>query len=71
MKYVIYEKSYIDRLGEKIEDETNIGDSESLNGVLELLEKKRNLKISLRTIYRSLKHQHPIKDKYLIFKIKM
>ena len=71
MKYVINEKSYIDRLGEKIEDETNIGDSESLNGILELLEKKRNLKISLRTIYRSLKHKHPIKDKYLIFKIKM
>lgn len=71
MKYVIYEKGYIDRLGEKIEDETNIGDSESLNGVLELLEKKRNLKISLRTIYRSLKYKHPIKDKYIIFKIKM
>lgn len=71
MKYVIYEKGYIDRLGEKIEDETNIGDSESLNGILKLLEIKRNLKITKRAIYKSMKNNRPIKDKYLIFKIKM
>lgn len=71
MKYVIYEKSYIDRLGEKINDEVNMGDSESINGILKLLETKRNLKITKRAIYKSIKNNKPIKDKYLIFKIKM
>lgn len=71
MKYVIYEKSYIDRLGEKINDEVNMGDSESINGVLKLLETKRNIKVTKRAIYKSMKTNKPIKDKYLIFKIKM
>ena len=69
--YVIYEKSYIDRLGEKINDEVNMGDSESINGILKLLETKRNLKITKRAIYKSIKNNKPIKDKYIIFKIKM
>lgn len=71
MKYVIYEKSYIDRLGEKINDEINMGDSESINGILKLLETKRNIKVTKRAIYKSMKTNKPIKDKYFIFKIKM
>ena len=31
--YIVCEKSYIDRLGEKIDDETNLHDSNSVNGI--------------------------------------
>lgn len=70
MKYVIYEKSYIERLGNKIDDEVNIGDSDTINGVVKLLKSKRDLELNERTIYRSLKSKQPIKEKYFIFRMK-
>lgn len=70
MKYVIYEKSYIERLGNKIDDEVNIGDSDTINGVVKLLKNKRDLELNERTIYRSLKSKQPIKEKYFIFRMK-
>lgn len=70
MKYVIYEKSYIDRLGEKIDDEINIGDSDSVLGILRILELKRNFKTTKMSVYRSIKNKEPIRDKYIIFKMK-
>ena len=70
MKYVIYEKSYIERLGNKIDDEVNIGDSDTINGVVKLLKSKRDLDLNERTIYRSLKSKQPIKEKYFIFRMK-
>ena len=30
MSYVVYEKTYIERFGELIEDETNLGDSDTI-----------------------------------------
>jgi hypothetical protein len=68
--YVIYEKDYIDRLGNKIDNQVNIGDSDSVNGVLKLLEKHRGLKLSKRVIYKSIQKKEPIYNKYYIFKIK-
>lgn len=70
MRYVIYEKSYIDRLGKLIDDEVNIGDSESVLGVLRILKNKRNVKVEKRQIYKSIKNKVLIKDKYLVFKMK-
>lgn len=70
MKYVIYEKSYIERLGEKIDDEINIGDSDSVLGILRILEHKRNFKTTKMSVYRSIKNKEPIRDKYIIFKMK-
>lgn len=70
MRYVIYEKSYIDRLGKLIDDEVNIGDSESVLGVLRILKNKRNVKVEKRQIYKSIKNKVLINDKYLIFKMK-
>lgn len=68
--YVIYEKSYIDRLGKQLDDQVNMGDSECVDGVIKLLEKHRNLKLSKRTIYQAIKSKKPIYNKYYIYKIK-
>lgn len=70
MRYVIYEKSYIERFGRKIDDEINIGDTDSLIGVIDLLNEKRDIKTSKRAIYRSIQNKTPLKDKYFIFKMK-
>lgn len=68
--YIICEKSYIDRLGDKVDDQTNIGDSDSVNGILKILETKRKLNLSKRAIYKSIKDKTPIYGKYYIYKIK-
>lgn len=68
--YIICEKTYIDRLGKQIDDETNIGNSESVEGLIKKLEQYSNLKIAKRTIYNAIKTEKPIYDKYYIYKIK-
>ena len=70
MKYVIYEKSYIDRLGKKIDDEINIGEGDNIKDVIYLLKKLRNYEIKKSVVYNSIKTKQPIKDKYIIFKMK-
>ena len=68
--YIICEKSYIERLGEKIDDETNIHDSDSVNGIQKFLE-KQNVKITKRAIYYAIKNKNLIAEKYSIYKIKV
>ena len=68
--YIVCEKSYIDRLGEKIDDETNLHDSNSVNGVQEFL-KKQNVEVTKRAIYYAIKNKNLIADKYSIYKIKV
>lgn len=68
--YVIYEKDYIERLGKKLDNQINIGDSSSVNGIVQILKNKRKLDITTRCIYKSMKNKVPIKNKYYIYKIK-
>lgn len=68
--YVIYEKDYIDRLGKKIDNQVNIGDSNSVNGIVQILKNKRKLDITTRCIYKAIKTKVPISNKYYIYKIK-
>lgn len=70
MKYVIYEKSYIDRLGQLIDDEINIGEGDSVKDVIYLLKKLRNFEIKKSVVYKSLKTKQPISNKYIIYKMK-
>lgn len=70
MKYVIYEKSYIDRLGQLIDDEINIGEGDSVKDVVYLLKKLRNFEIKKSVVYKSLKTKQPISNKYIIYKMK-
>lgn len=70
MKYVIYEKSYIDRLGQLIDDEINIGEGDSIKDVIYLLKKLRNFEIKKSVVYKSLKTKQPISNKYIIYKMK-
>lgn len=70
MKYVIYEKSYIERLGQLIDDEINIGEGDSIKDVIYLLKKLRNFEIKKSVVYKSLKTKQPISNKYIIFKMK-
>lgn len=67
--YIVCEKTYFDRLGEKIKDEINLHDSDNINGILEFL-RKQNIYITKRTIYHAMKNNVPIKGKYMIYKIK-
>lgn len=68
--YIVCEKSYIDRLGEKIDDETNLHDSNSVNGIQEFL-KRQNVEVTKRAIYYAIKNKNLIADRYSIYKIKM
>lgn len=68
--YVIYEKDYIDRLGKKIDNQLNIGDSDSVDGIIKILKNNRNIILAKRTIYNSIKTKKPIYNKYFIYKIK-
>ena len=52
-------------------NETNIGDSDSVNGIIKILKFKRNVNISKRTIYRAIKNNSSIEDRYYIYKIKI
>lgn len=68
--FIICEKTYIDRLGTKIDDETNLHDSDNVNGIQEFL-KKQNINVTKRAIYYAIKNKNLIADKYSVYKIKM
>lgn len=68
--YIVCEKTYFDRLGEKIDDEINLYDSDSIKGILEFL-KKENIYITKRAVFYAIKNKTLIKNKYNIYKIKM
>lgn len=70
MSYVVYEKTYIERLGEFIEDETNLCDSDSVENLIKLL-KSKDIKVARATIYRAIKNKKPIYDKYFVYKMKL
>lgn len=68
--YVVCEKSFIERLGEKIDDETNLHDSNSVDGIQEFL-KKQNVDVTKRAIYYAIKNKNLIADRYSVYKIKV
>lgn len=68
--YIICEKSYIERLGEKLDDETNLHDSNSVEGIQEFL-RKQNVNVTKRAIYYAIKNKNLIADKYWVYKIKV
>lgn len=68
--YIVCIKSYIDRLGEKIDDETNLHESKSVDGVQEFL-KKQNVMITKRAIYNAIKNRNLIANEYKVYKIKV
>lgn len=68
--YIICEKDKINRLGEYLDNEINIGDSDSIDELVKLIESIRDIKISKRTIYQAIKDGKPIFNKYYIYKIK-
>lgn len=68
--YIICIKSYIDRLGKKIDDEINLHESCSVNGIQEYL-LKQNIKITKRAIYNAIKNKNLIANEYRVYKIKM
>lgn len=70
MSYVVYEKTYIDRLGELIEDETNLCDSDNVNDLIKIL-KDKNIKIARATIFKAIKTKKAIYDKYFVYKMKL
>ncbi len=67
--YVVYEKTYIERLGELIEDETNLWESDSVDDLVELLRSK-DVKMARSTIFKAIKTKKPVCDKYFVYKIK-
>lgn len=68
--FIICEKSYIERLGKKIDDEINLYDSDNVNGIQEFL-KRQNVNITKRAIYNAIKNKNLIKNRYSVYKIKV
>lgn len=68
--YIVCEKFYIERLGKKIDDETNLHDSNSVDGIQKFLE-KQNVNITKRAIYNAIKNKNLIANRYTIYKIKV
>lgn len=68
--YIVCEKSYIERLGKRIDDETNLHDSNSVDGIQKFLE-KQNVNITKRAIYNAIKNKNLIANRYTIYKIKV
>ena len=68
--YIVCEKTYIERLGKKLEDEMNIGDSDNVDELIKLIKDNQNIEIAKRTIYNAIKTGKPIFNKYYIYKIK-
>lgn len=68
--YIICEKDYIERLGYKLENETNIGDSDTVDDLIEIIKNNRDIEIAKRTIYNAIKTGKPIFNKYYIYKIR-
>lgn len=67
--YVLYEKTYIDRLGKRLDDEINILDGDTIEELLIKL-KSKNIKASRRTLFYALKTKSLINGKYYVYKIK-
>lgn len=67
--YIVCEKSFVDKLGVKIEDEINIIDSDNIGELIELMKEKQKIEIARRTIFNAIKTGKPIFDKYYIYKI--
>lgn len=67
--YIVCEKSYIERLGKRIDDERNLHDSNSVDGIKSFLE-KQNINITKRAIYNAIKNKNLIANKYSVYKIK-
>ena len=70
MIYVVYQKTYIERLGELIDDEMHLLDSDNVDNLLKLL-KSKNIDVAKSTIYKAIKTKKPIYDKYFVYKIKI
>lgn len=70
MIYAIYEKSTIERFDKIVEDEVNVADSNTVDGVLKFFKDKRKLNVSKRQIYRAIKYNMLVHNKYYIYKIK-
>ena len=68
--YIICEKDDIERLGNKLENETNIGDSDTVDDLIEIIKNNRDIEIAKRTIYNAIKTGKPIFNKYYIYKIR-
>ena len=68
--YVVYEKSYIEKLGNRLEDEVNILDTDNIAELIKEMKEKQNVEIAKRTIYQAIKSGKPVFNKYYIYKIK-
>ena len=68
--YIVCEKIYTKRLGEDLEDEINIIDSDDINELINQMKNKQKIDIARRTIFNAIKTKKPIFDKYYIYKIK-
>ena len=68
--YTVYERYYEDRLGQQVEDEMNLWESDSVKNLIDLLRSK-NIKVAKSIIYKSIKEHRPIYDKYFVYKIKL
>lgn len=66
--FIVCEKTYIDRLGKLIDDETNLYDTDNIYRVQEFL-KKQNVEVTKRTIYNAIKTKKLIKNRYSVYKI--
>lgn len=67
--YVLYEKTYIDRLGKRLDDEINILDGDTIEELVRKL-KAKNIKASRRSLFYALKTKSLINGKYYVYKIK-
>lgn len=66
--FIVCEKTYIDRLGKLIDDETNLYDTDNIYRVQEFL-KKQNVEVTKRTIYNAIKTKKLIKNRYSIYRL--
>lgn len=67
--YVLYEKTHIDRLGKRLDDELNLLDGDTIEELVKKL-KAKNIKASRRTLFYALKTKSLINGKYYVYKIK-
>lgn len=68
--YIVSEKTYIERLGKRIDDEINLYDSDDISSLINYL-KRQNIKITKRAIYYAIKNKTLIANKFNIYKIKV
>lgn len=68
--YIVCEKIYTKRLGNELEDEINIIDSDNIEELIKQIKEKQKVEIARRTIFNAIKNGKPIFDKYYIYKIK-